>query len=135
MGPREQNKIPDNLSRYSDCDDWGMNVEVFDILDELWGKHFLDRFATDNNSKCFRFNLKYWYKGTETNWLAPPPNFVYNVIRKVCDDRAQSSLVVPFWKSAPFWALLKLRMEMGNVSKRQQTDHRTDNSRRSPIGL
>ena len=26
-------------------------------------------------------------------------------------------------------------MEMGNVSNRQQPDHRTDNCRRSPIGL
>ena len=30
---------------------------------------------------------------------------------------------------------MKLRMEMGNVSKRQQPDHRADNSRRSPTGL
>ena len=30
---------------------------------------------------------------------------------------------------------IKLRMEMGNVSKRQQPDYRTDNSRRSPTGL
>ena len=31
------------------------------------------------------------------------------------------------------YSLIKLRMEMGNVSKRQQPDHRIDNSRRSPI--
>ena len=30
---------------------------------------------------------------------------------------------------------IKLRMEMRNVSKRQQPDHRTDNSRSSPTGL
>ena len=30
---------------------------------------------------------------------------------------------------------IKLRIEMGNVSKRQQPDNRTDNSRRSPTGL
>ena len=30
---------------------------------------------------------------------------------------------------------VKLRMEMGNVSKRQQPDHRADNSRRPPMGL
>ena len=29
---------------------------------------------------------------------------------------------------------LKLRKEMGNVSKRQQPDHRAENSRRPPIG-
>ena len=30
---------------------------------------------------------------------------------------------------------VKLRMEMGNVSQRQQPDHGADNSRRPPIGL
>ena len=29
----------------------------------------------------------------------------------------------------------KLRKEIGNVSKRQQPDHRADNSRRPPMGL
>ena len=35
------------------------------------------------------------------------------------------------------WILnsIKLRMEMGNVSKKQQPDLKTDNSRRSPIGV
>ena len=28
-----------------------------------------------------------------------------------------------------------MEMEMGNVSKRQQPDHRADNSRRPPMGL
>ena len=28
-----------------------------------------------------------------------------------------------------------MKMEMGNVSKRQQPDHRKNNSRRSPTGL
>ena len=31
--------------------------------------------------------------------------------------------------------LIKLRMEMGNVPKRQQPDHRKNNSRKSPTGL
>ena len=30
---------------------------------------------------------------------------------------------------------IKLRMEMGNVSKRQQPDQRAENSRRPPMGL
>ena len=30
---------------------------------------------------------------------------------------------------------IKLRMEIGNVSKRQQPDHRKDNSRSSPTGF
>ena len=31
--------------------------------------------------------------------------------------------------------MIKLRMEMGNVSKRQQPDHSADNSRRPPMAF
>ena len=53
--PREQNKIADNLSRYSDCDDWEIHSDDYEELDTLWGTHTVDRFATDYNSKCIRF--------------------------------------------------------------------------------
>ena len=51
--------MADCLSRYSDCDDWGIDESVFQILDQLWSKHTVDRFATDYNTKCKRFNSKY----------------------------------------------------------------------------
>ncbi|VDI46193.1 Hypothetical predicted protein [Mytilus galloprovincialis] len=57
--PRDQNKVADNLSRYSDCDDWGISTEVFNSLDNIWGIHTVDRFATDYNTKCTRFNSKF----------------------------------------------------------------------------
>ena len=38
-------------------------------------------------------------------------------------------------KCSILFILMQLRMEMGNVPKRQQPDHRVDNSRRSPTGL
>jgi hypothetical protein len=53
--PREQNKIAENLSIYSDCDDWGIHSDVFEELDALCGPHTVDRFATYYNSKCIRF--------------------------------------------------------------------------------
>ncbi|XP_071156962.1 uncharacterized protein [Mytilus edulis] len=116
--PREQNKIADGLSRYSDCDDWGIKESVFRMLDKLWGKHTIDRFATDYNTKCSRFNSKCWCKNTEAidafsqnwfgenNWLVPPPNVVCKVIRKLCSDEANCTLVVPLWYSSPYWLML-----------------------------
>ena len=62
---RDQNKLADSLSRYSACDDWGISREVFDYLDRLWSAHTVDRFATDYNTKCRRFNSKFWCKCTE----------------------------------------------------------------------
>lgn len=96
MDSREQNKIADNLSRYSDCDDWEIHSDVFEELDALWGTDTVDRFTTYYNSKCIRFNSKCWCKGTkainaftqnllyECNWLVPPPCMASKVIRKFC---------------------------------------------------
>jgi hypothetical protein len=110
--PREQNKIADNLSRYSDCDDWGIHSDVFEELDALWGTHTVDRLATDynSNSKCLRkgteaINAFIQNSSYECNWLVPPPCMASKVIRKFCEDRANGTLVVPLWKTAPYWVL------------------------------
>jgi hypothetical protein len=104
---RQQNKIADCLSRYSDCDDCGIDESVFQILDQLWGRHTVDRFATDYNTKCKRFNSKYWCQNTEAvdsftqnwfgenNWFVPPPSVICKVIRKFSYDKANGTLVVP----------------------------------------
>ena len=35
--PREQNKIADGLSRYSDCDDWGIDESFFSNFGSVMG--------------------------------------------------------------------------------------------------
>ena len=57
--PRENNTRADNLSRFSDCDDWEVQSWVFAILDSKWGKHTYDRFASYYNRKCDKFNSKF----------------------------------------------------------------------------
>ena len=54
------------------------------------------------------------------------------IIRWISNSMNVSAL---FQNNLQAQMIIKLRMEMGNVSKRQQPDHRTDNSRRSPTGL
>lgn len=116
--PREHNGVADFLSRCSDSDDWGVQFWVFKKLDQLWGPHSVDRFATDYNAKCARFNSRWWCPGTEAidafsqkwvhenNWCVPPPRLGAACVSKLCDEKAHGTLVVPVWKSAPFWALL-----------------------------
>ena len=43
--------------------------------------------------------------GLEVCWLVPP---LYLVSHALCLCNAQGTLIVPFWKSAPFWPLLCL---------------------------
>ena len=68
--------------------------------------------------KCERFNSKYWCPGTEAidaftqgwvcenNWLVPPPSLISRVINKMLAEKASGTLIIPEWKSAPYWPLI-----------------------------
>ena len=116
--PRNENKKADYLSRINDRDDWEVSDQVYQYYEQLWGLHTVDRFATHYNNKCARFNSKYWCPGTEgidafdqcwsneNNWIVPPPSLIPRVINKILREKASSTLIVPEWKSSPYWPLL-----------------------------
>ena len=62
---RDQNYVADFLSRCSDCDDCFVNNNMFRGFEKLWGPHSVDRFSSDHNAKCKRFNSRFWCRGTE----------------------------------------------------------------------
>ena len=116
--PREENMKADLLSRQSDCDDWGIEHWVYAYLSKLWGNFTFDRFVSDYNTKCDRFNSKFYCVGTsgidafkynwsgENNWLVPPPTLIPKVINKLKREKCEGTLVIPEWKSAPYWCML-----------------------------
>ena len=117
--PRELNEKADFLSRIIDYDDWFLNPSVFAWLDSMWGPHTVDRFADWNNCQLPRFNSRCWNPGSEAvdaftadwrgenNWWCPPVSLVPRVIAHAQACRAEGTLIVPEWKSAPFWPLLQ----------------------------
>ncbi|XP_053391340.1 uncharacterized protein LOC128554120, partial [Mercenaria mercenaria] len=116
--PRACNSEADFLSRCSDSDDWSVVDWVYDILDVKWGSHSFDRFAYDYNRKCMKFNSRFWCPGTagvdafahtwsgENNWLVPPPRLILATLNKVRKEKCTCTLVVPAWRSAPYWPVL-----------------------------
>ena len=116
--PRDANKKADFLSRCYDCDDWQISTSVFQKIDNRWGPHSIDRFASNLNNKCVRFNSRWWVPGTESidcfsqywhgerNWIVPPPRLISQCLEKIVREKASSTLIVPKWKSAAFWPLL-----------------------------
>ena len=116
--PRSENEKADAISRIVDSDDWSVAPEVFHLLENRWGPHSIDRFASNYNSKLPRFNSRYWNPGSETidafsvswarenNWLVPPISLVARTILHLRDSRGCGTLVAPYWKSAPFWPLI-----------------------------
>ncbi|KAJ8317957.1 hypothetical protein KUTeg_003048, partial [Tegillarca granosa] len=100
--PRSNNRKADMLSRVSDSEDW-------------YGPHTCDRFASHYNTKCSKFNSKWWCPGTsgvdafmhswcnELNWLVPPPRLISRVVDKSVTEKSKGTLVIPLWRSAPYW--------------------------------
>ena len=42
----------------------------------------------------------------DMNWIVPPPKLIPEVIRKLEKEKCNGTLVIPEWKSAPFWPML-----------------------------
>ena len=88
------------------------------MLDSTFGPHTVDRFASVYNAQLERFNSKYWNPGSEAvdafivdwggenNWLCPPIGLIPRVLRHAQRCKAEVTLVVPYWESAPFWPIL-----------------------------
>lgn len=119
--PRDENQFADYLSRIVDHDDWQINPLVFQMVDNLWGPHTVDRFASQYNAQLPRFNSRFACVGTEAidaftvswegecNWMCPPVCLVLRALRHAEKCRAKGTLIVPAWPSAPFWPLLQPR--------------------------
>lgn len=46
-----------------------------------------------------------WGNGV-LNWWLPPPALLTLTVRKIIMQRAVGTLIVPNWRSAPFWPLI-----------------------------
>lgn len=121
---RNDNVTADKLSRVSDSDDWQIKDEVFAEIQMEWGKYEVDRFASNYNAKCRKFDSKFWHpcaSGVDTfnqswknvvNWWVPPPRLISKTIIKIENEKAKGTLLIPLWKSAPFWAKISVNKNM-----------------------
>lgn len=87
-------------------------------LDARWGPHTIDCFTSGYNALLPRFHSRFWSPGAEAvdtfttnwgnevNWWVPPLHLVSRTIRHAAHCKAKGTLVIPRWKSAPFWPIL-----------------------------
>ena len=116
--PREGNQLADTLSRIVDYDDWGITKVVFQWLDSLWGPHSINRFANSHNRQTERYNSRFYDVGTEAmdtftvnwagecNWWCPPIHLVCRMLEHARTCCSRGTLIVPAWRSAPFWPVI-----------------------------
>ena len=116
--PREENVRADAFLKIRDEDDWQYNPRLFAEVNQEWGPHSIDLFASACTSQLTRFGSRFWNPGctvvdafsiswqTELSWLCPPIHLIGRCIRKLQRDKADGSLLVPLWFSAPWWPML-----------------------------
>lgn len=95
-----------------------LNPSIFSWIDSYWGPHSVDRFASSHNAQLDRFDSRFWDIGTEAvdtftvnwigenNWVCPPVHLVCRALQHARACSCVGTLIVPLWKSAPFWPLL-----------------------------
>lgn len=116
--PRALNVLADAYSKNHDLTDWQLHPAVFAIVDEYFGPHEVDRFASHSNKLLDRFNSMFWCPGTDgvdcfsqiwkgvNNWCNPPFNLIGRLIRFLHAQEAVATVVVPVWTARPWWPLL-----------------------------
>lgn len=113
--PREENGQADYLSKVICKDDYKLDPQVFHRLDDCWGPHSVDVFASHLSAQLPRFFSQFWCPGTsgvdafalswagENNWLFPPPYQVSRVLAHMEEGQEDGTLVVPLWQSQRWW--------------------------------
>ena len=93
---------------------------IFVQLDTLWGPHTVDCFVSFYNKQMERYFSRFWNPGTEAVdaftvswndevcWWVPPLYLVSRVIKHAKACAAMGTLIVPAWRSAPFWPMLAM---------------------------
>lgn len=116
--PRSLNDKADSISRIYDTDTWETSNDFYSFVDNLFGPHTFDRFASSENAKIPRFNSKFWCPGTsgidafafnwsgDNNWLVPPIKEVCRTIHHLLTCQGQGTLITPKWPAQAFWPLL-----------------------------
>ena len=114
--PRALNQISDAISKDIDKDDFMLNPDTFAVADTciIWGPHRIDRISFFKTRQVPHFYSRWLspfmeyldafstsWQG-ENNWLFPPPSIVSRVIKHLIFSKADATLVIPFWPSAPW---------------------------------
>jgi hypothetical protein len=113
--PRSENKLADKISKFKDYDDWSIDNQSFTLIEQLWGPHTVDRFASPHNNKLSVFNARFWCRGVsgldafcqdwshDNNYFCPPISLIVQVVKRMAASKAIGTLVVPRWQSSHFW--------------------------------
>jgi hypothetical protein len=118
--PGKNNQEADRLSRLCHQYEWQLHPMLFKLLENLWGPHSIDRFASMNTALLPRYNSRYldpcsqgvdalsqqdW--AINNNYVNPPFRLLNRVVDVLIDQRAYATVIAPYWPKQPWFHRLK----------------------------
>ena len=110
----------DRLSRTPDQYDWMLHPGLFRLIENMYGPHTIDRFATFNNAQITRYNSRFWDPfsegvdalaqvnwSEENNYCNPPWRLIPQLLKVIKSQAAQATVIAPIWPAQPWYRQLK----------------------------
>lgn len=104
--------------------EWSIDPNFFSQIDQKWGPHQVDLFASELNHQTRRFMswkpcrramawdaLQQPWTGLGRVYCCPPWNLIPAVLQKIRQERVEATVITPFWPSA-LWFPTANRMSM-----------------------
>lgn len=120
--------VVDALSRLNADDEWRVASWLFDWVQMKFGRHDIDRFASDATTMLPRYNSVFWDPKTEgvdalaqdwshdNNYANPPFSLINQVVKKLGKyTSVRCTLLVPDWPSKPWYLPLMLMAKAVHV--------------------
>lgn len=118
-----QNWRADHLSRLNSTYEWKLHPNLFRLLDNYWGPHQIDRFASMMTAQVPLYNSLYWDPLTsgvnalaQTDWsllnnyVNAPFSLLPKVIETVIQQQATATVIAPLWPGQVWFQKLQSLM-------------------------
>ena len=116
--PREENAYADDISKMLIPEDSMLSRRFFGLLDERWGPHTVDLFASSANNQCNKLYALHWCRraaginafgqpwSRENCWINRPYSLTGKVWRTLREQKGLASILISLWESTPWWQLV-----------------------------
>ena len=104
------NQDADQLSRLPCHYEWQLHRGIFNILEEKWGPHSIDHFATLANTQLPLYNSRYYDPGSSgvdalsqqdwgqhNNYVNAPFRLIPGILQLLKQQQADATLISPVW--------------------------------------
>lgn len=115
-----ENVEADAASRITNIDtEWEIKHRIFQQVNKKFGPFTLDAFASNLNKKCLRYCSRYPQPDTfavdaftipwqnEKIYSFPPFSLILRIINKIMIDKAEVTLIAPYWPTQPWFPLFQ----------------------------